>query len=81
MRKLSKRQYRLLRVLHQQGLSLRQEMNSAIWTIGPQWSLFRERFRICIKTKEVSDLESIGLLRIVDRMFSGKSVYALAKEA
>jgi hypothetical protein len=85
MKPLSKRQKRVLRVLRQSELKLRQRPKSAVWAIEIPWnnqmdiwtSTLDRLVRIKLKAKEVSDLSALGLL-CTQKDWDGKSYYTLS---
>lgn len=82
MSELSKRQERVLQILREPNLVLEQDPWSAVWLIGPRFGLKFSRdsryARASLKSKEVSDMESLGLIKIIGKGCTGKSVYSLS---
>ena len=75
---LSKRQIRVLEILRQPNLVLKQEYNSAKWVVGEVWALSSECTHVSLMTKEVADLERLGHLTSHKSPVAYKCVYRLA---
>jgi len=75
---LSKRQIRVLEILRQPGLVLKQEYNSAKWVVGEVWALSSQCTHVSLLTKEVHDLERLGHLTSRKSPVAHKSIYKLA---